>query len=87
MPDFIMYLKNEDYIYQIYMEPKGMAFVEKDRWKEELLERIDPKNVIILENNDDIKLFGVKFYVEDKSKKDLHHMFSELRDKEILPDN
>lgn len=87
MPDFIMYLKNEDYIYQIYMEPKGMAFVEKDRWKEELLERIDPKNVIILENNDDIKLFGVKFYVEDKSKKDLHHMFSELRDKEILLDN
>lgn len=23
MPDFVLYLNNEDYIYQIYMEPKG----------------------------------------------------------------
>ena len=87
MPDFIMYLKNENYVYQIYMEPKGIAFVEKDRWKEELLERIDPKNVIILEDNDDVKLFGVKFYVEDQGKQDLHHMFPELREKGLLTDN
>lgn len=87
MPDFIMYLKNENYVYQIYMEPKGTAFVEKDRWKEELLERIDPKNIIILEDNDDVKLFGVKFYVEDKGKQDLHHMFPELREKGLLTDN
>lgn len=87
MPDFIMYLKNEDYIYQIYMEPKGTTFVEKDRWKEELLERINPKNVVILEDDNHIKLFGVKFYVEDKGKQDLHHMFSELRDKNILPND
>lgn len=87
MPDFIMYLRNEDYIYQIYMEPKGTAFVEKDRWKEELLERIDPKNVILLEDNDDVKLFGVKFYVEDNGKQDLHRMFPELREKGLLADN
>ena len=87
MPDFIMYLKNENYVYQIYMEPKGTAFVEKDRWKEELLERIDPKNIIILEDNDDVKLFGVKFYVEDKGKQDLHYMFPELREKGLLTDN
>lgn len=87
MPDFIMYLKNEDYIYQIYMEPKGTAFVERDRWKEELLERINPKNVIILEDDDDVKLFGVKFYVEDKGKQDIHRMFPELRGKGLLADN
>lgn len=87
MPDFIMYLRNEYYIYQIYMEPKGTAFVEKDRWKEELLERIDPKNVILLEDNDDVKLFGVKFYVEDNGKQDLHRMFPELREKGLLADN
>lgn len=87
MPDFIMYLKNEDYIYQIYMEPKGTAFVERDRWKEDLLERIDPKNVMILEDNDDVKLFGVKFYVEDKGKQDIHRMFPELREKGLLADN
>lgn len=87
MPDFIMYLKDEDYMYQIYMEPKGIAFVEKDRWKEELLERIDPQNVIVLEDNNEVKLFGVKFYIEDRGKQDLHHMFSELREKKLLPDN
>jgi len=87
MPDFIMYLRNEDYIYQIYMEPKGTAFVEKDRWKEELLERIDPNNIIILEDNNDIKLFGVKFYVEVKGKQDTHRMFPELREKGLLADN
>lgn len=87
MPDFIMYLRNEDYIYQIYMEPKGTAFVEKDRWKEELLERIDPNNIIILEDNNDIKLFGVKFYVEDNGKQDIHRMFPELREKGLLDDN
>lgn len=87
MPDFIMYLRNEDYIYQIYMEPKGTAFVEKDRWKEELLERIDPNNIIILEDNNDIKLFGVKFYVEDNGKQDIHRMFPELREKGLLADN
>lgn len=87
MPDFIMYLRNEDYIYQIYMEPKGTAFVEKDRWKEELLERIDPNNIIILEDNNDIKLFGVKFYIEDNGKQDIHRMFPELREKGLLADN
>lgn len=87
MPDFIMYLRNEDYIYQIYMEPKGTAFVEKDRWKEELLGRIDPNNIIILEDNNDIKLFGVKFYVEDNGKQDIHRMFPELREKGLLADN
>lgn len=89
MPDFIMYLRNEDYIYQIYMEPKGTAYVEKDRWKEELLERIDPNNIIILEDNNDIKLFGVKFYVEDEDngKQDIHRMFPELREKGLLADN
>lgn len=87
MPDFIMYLRNEDYIYQIYMEPKGPAFVEKDRWKEELLERIDPNNIMILEDNNDIKLFGVKFYVEVKGKQDTHRMFPELREKGLLADN
>ena len=69
------------------MEPKGTAFVERDRWKEDLLERIDPKNVIILEDNDDVKLFGVKFYVEDKGKQDIHRMFPELREKGLLADN
>lgn len=82
MPDFVLYLDNEDYIYQIYMEPKGEQLLTKDSWKEELLERINPDNVVILGETNNVKLFGVKFYVEDrKGHQDLHHMMDDLRSK------
>lgn len=83
MPDFILYLKDTDYIYQVYMEPKGEQLLEQDNWKQELLERIDPKNVTILGENKDVKLYGVKFYV----RYDKRHTIKELRDKGILKDN
>ena len=83
MPDFILYLKDTDYIYQIYMEPKGEQLLQQDNWKEKLLERIDPKNVTILGENQNIKLYGVKFYL----RYDKRHTIKELRDKNILKDN
>ncbi|EEU29872.1 type III restriction enzyme, res subunit [Limosilactobacillus coleohominis 101-4-CHN] len=82
MPDFVLYLDNEDYIYQIYMEPKGEQLLVRDSWKEELLERINPENVVVLGEIDNVKLYGVKFYVEDnKGHQDLHHMMDDLREK------
>ena len=82
MPDFVLYLDNKDYIYQIYLEPKGQQLLEKDKWKEELLSRINPENVVILGETDNVKLYGVKFYVEDdKGHQDLHHMMDDLRKK------
>lgn len=81
MPDFILYLEGADFIYQIYMEPKGGHLTGLDRWKENLLERINPENVELVGETDNVKLYGVKFYV----KNDGHHMFAELRDKGILP--
>lgn len=86
MPDFILYLENEDFIYQLFLEPKGMAFVEKDRWKEELLERINPDNIKVLGEDDRVKIYGLKFYVEDSKNNriDTHGLFKELRDKNIL---
>lgn len=89
MPDFILYLEGADYTYQIYLEPKGQPFVERDRWKEDLLERIEPNNVKVIGENDKVKLYGVKFYVEDSKTKrpDIHHMFTELKEKGIIPSN
>lgn len=83
MPDFILYLKDTDYIYQVYMEPKGEQLLQQDNWKEKLLERIDPKNVTILGENQNIKLYGVKFYL----RYDKRHTIKELRDKNILKNN
>ncbi|WP_261622425.1 DEAD/DEAH box helicase family protein [Limosilactobacillus fermentum] len=83
MPDFILYLKDADYIYQIYMEPKGDQLLERDNWKQELLERIDPQNIVILGENQNVKLYGVKFFIRDDNR----HTIQELRDKNLLKDN
>ena len=83
MPDFILYLKDADYIYQVYMEPKGDQLLERDNWKQELLERINPKNVVILGENQNVKLYGVKFFIRN----DKRHTIQELRDKNLLKDS
>lgn len=83
MPDFILYLSNEDCMYQIYMEPKGVQLLEQDSWKEQLLEKISPENIEIIGETEDIRVYGVKFYTFG----DGHHIFEELRDKGILKDN
>lgn len=83
MPDFILYMEQADFIYQIYMEPKGESFVERDRWKEELLEKIKPENIKVVGKNDDVKLYGVKFYLRG----DKHQMFKELEEKGFLKRN
>lgn len=80
MPDFILYLEDTDYIYQVYMEPKGEQLLNRDNWKQELLERINPNNVVILGENQKVKLYGVKFFVSS----DKLHTIQELRDKHIL---
>lgn len=81
MPDFILYLENEDFIYQVYIEPKGSHLLEKDQWKEDLLESINPENVEIIGENDKVKLYGVRFYVSG----DLRDIENELQEKGILP--
>ncbi|MCT0955836.1 DEAD/DEAH box helicase family protein [Weissella cibaria] len=63
LPDFVLYLANESYIYQIYIEPKGTQLLDQDQWKEDLLTSISPERVDVIGENDQVKLYGVKFYV------------------------
>lgn len=83
MPDFILYLQDANYIYQVYMEPKGDQLLERDNWKQELLERINPQNVVVLGESQNVKLYGVKFFIRD----DKRHTIQELRDKNLLKDS
>ena len=69
LPDFVLYLANESYIYQIYIEPKGAQLLEQDQWKEDLLTSISPESVDVIGENDQVKLYGVKFYVAGDSRK------------------
>ena len=69
LPDFVLYLANESYIYQIYIEPKGTQLLEQDQWKEDLLTSISPESVDVIGENDKVKLYGVKFYVAGDARK------------------
>lgn len=63
LPDFVLYLANESYIYQIYIEPKGTQLLDPDQWKEDLLTSISPESIDVIGENNQVKLYGVKFYV------------------------
>ncbi|MDC6079209.1 DEAD/DEAH box helicase family protein [Limosilactobacillus fermentum] len=68
LPDFVLYLANESYIYQIYIEPKGPQLLDQDQWKENLLTSIYPESVDIIGENGQVKLYGVKFYVKGDAR-------------------
>lgn len=80
MPDFILYLQDQDFIYQIYIEPKGPQLLARDQWKEDLLESIRPDKVEIIGENDQVKLYGMKFF----TKGDERNIVQELRENNIL---
>lgn len=80
LPDFVLYLANESYIYQIYIEPKGTQLLDQDQWKEDLLTSISPESVDVIGENDQVKLYGVKFYIAGDGRqvrKDIAGMLSE----------
>ena len=69
LPDFVLYLANESYVYQIYIEPKGSQLLDQDQWKEDLLTSISPESVDVIGENDQVKLYGVKLYVSGDTRK------------------
>ncbi|WP_335869195.1 DEAD/DEAH box helicase family protein [Bacillus sp. 2205SS5-2] len=70
MPDFLLYLKDSDYTYQVFLEPKGDNLREQDEWKQEfLLSLSEREEVEVLSENDQIRLIGIKFYSDDKELK------------------
>lgn len=77
MPDFILYLADRDQqlAYQIFAEPKGDQLLNKDGWKQTLLESLD--NIEVITENEKIKLLGLKFYLRG----DQNHIEEELSNK------
>ncbi|PFE34884.1 restriction endonuclease subunit R [Priestia megaterium] len=63
MPDFILYLKELDTVYQIFIEPKADVLMSQDSWKEEILMSLDNKAKIEhLIDAVDVNIKGVKFF-------------------------
>jgi type III restriction enzyme len=66
-PDFVLFLEDKNLHYQIFIEPKGLVYSHKDRWKEEFLTQVKDniKGKIIEFENEQYKLLGLKFYNSD----------------------
>ncbi|MED4978016.1 DEAD/DEAH box helicase family protein [Heyndrickxia faecalis] len=70
MPDFLLYLKDEECTYQVFLEPKNKALHETDQWKEDFLLSLSERpDIEVLSENDDVRLLGIKFYSDDRDKK------------------
>ncbi|MGO4695336.1 DEAD/DEAH box helicase family protein [Paenibacillus sp. 2TAB26] len=70
MPDFLLYLKDADFTYQVFLEPKGENLREQDQWKEDFLLSLSTRSDIeVLNENDKVRLIGIKFYSNDRDFK------------------
>ncbi len=81
-PDFVLFLKEEGkkklVQYQLFIEPKGTGWIDKDQWKEDFLKEIednykletkDNRQLKILKEEDvNYKLIGMPFYNEDNKR-------------------
>lgn len=74
MPDFILYLENESFIYQIFIEPKGEDREKEDLWKQEMLQAINGVDIEIIGENNNISLFGIKFYNSKNREKFINEL-------------
>ena len=70
MPDFLLYLKDDNYTYQVFVEPKGQHLLLNDEWKEQFMLSINKREDIeVLAENDDVRLIGLCFYSDDSTKR------------------
>lgn len=82
MPDFLLYLKDKNYTYQVFLDPKGENLLKQDEWKQEfLLSLSDNPNIEILTENESVRLIGIKFYTNNT---DLKNEFREDFIKKLL---
>jgi len=86
MPDFIMILtRHADNAYwQVFLEPKGDDRLLDDAWKEQMLEALNDRERIIIDENDDVKLVGIKFFANSQMNVFISDMQDKINDGELL---
>lgn len=85
MPDFILYLENEEFVYQVFVEPKGEDREKEDAWKQEMLYALNGSDIEIIGENDNVKLVGIKFY-NNKNKREFISDLSEKINEGVILD-
>lgn len=81
MPDFLLYLKDNEYTYQVFVEPKGQHLLLNDKWKEQFMLSLNERDDIeVLAEDENIRLVGLCFYSDDSTKR---KEFKEYFNKEL----
>lgn len=80
MPDFILYLENETFNYQVYIEPKGQHLETNDAWKQEMLYKINGSDIEVIGENKEVRLIGLKFYNEDNEREFINELSEKVND-------
>lgn len=75
-PDFILYLKNEDFFVQVFIEPKGKNLLEQEQWKEDLLMYINENEAELFFEDEvnNIKIKGLKFYTINDGRQTIRQL-------------
>lgn len=86
MPDFIMILtRHADNAYwQVFLEPKGDNRLLDDAWKERMLETLNDRELIIIDENEDVRLVGIKFFANSQMDAFINDMQDKLNGGEPL---
>lgn len=84
-PDFILLLNNSDFFMQIFIEPKGINLLEKEQWKEDLLQYINANEgeLAFEDDIDGVKIKGLKFYTINDGRDAINQLGEIALDKEF----
>ena len=67
------------------LEPKGDDRIQDDGWKEKMLEKINDRDCIVLENKN-VRLIGIKFFAYEQRQNFIDDMENKLYDGQKLED-
>ena len=85
-PDFVLFLTEKDgerrIVYQLFIEPKGIPWLEDEGWKEEFLQEIEHKSKMnIIHENLEYKLIGLPFYNKSEREQIFKDAFERFKEK------
>ena len=85
-PDFVLYLQNVDYFMQVFIEPKGINLLEREQWKEDLLQYINKNEAEIMfeDEVEGVRIKGLKFYTINDGRGSMQQLAQVALDKEFI---
>lgn len=70
MPDFLLFMEDEEFTYQLFIEPKGSHLKVQDAWKEKfMLSLTEREDIKIFYEGKEARLIGFKFYSDTAADK------------------